>query len=426
MSETAGGQHGVNALGVLVRSRVMHTIGALGVTQIITWGTSLYALGVLGKPIAADMGWSQTLVFSGLSVGLLTSSVLSPWIGRMIDVRGGRSIMGIGTLLLSAGLVLLSLVTSPTLYLTAWAFLGVGMRMTLYDAAFPALVQAMPSQGRRAISFLTLFGGFASSVFWPIGHALNGAYGWRTTLVIFALVNLVCTLPLILFALSWREEAATSDAVPSGEATGSATAAPPLEGTARLIAMVLFGIIVALSAVVFGAMAVHLVPVLEASGLAAALAVFIASLKGLAQVVGRVWDLVVARHWHALDVGRVSIAFMPLSFGVLMLGGANVWTALAFTLLFGISNGLVTIIRGAVPLALFGPKGYGEVLGILATPYLVLAAISPAVFAAIVERWGYAAGEALMLAAGLASFLGMEVMTLWYRRRKPAPATTSG
>lgn len=414
------GQNATSALGALVRNRTAHTITALGLAQIITWGTSLYALGVLGKPIATDTGWSQTLVFGGLSIGLLTSSVISPSIGRLIDVRGGRPVMTIGTLLLSAGLVLLAMVPSQVLYLAAWAFLGIGMRMTLYDAAFPALVQVMPSQGRRAISYLTLFGGFASSVFWPIGHALNGAYGWRTTLVIFAVVNLVASLPLILVALSWREDGASAGAAKPAETAANAQAQPPLEGPQRLIAMVLFGIIVALSAAVFGAMAVHLVPVLEASGLAAGMAVFIASLKGGAQVAGRVWDLVVARHWHALDVGRVSIAFMPLSFAILMLGGANLWTALAFTLVFGVSNGLVTIIRGAVPLALFGPKGYGEVLGILATPYLVLAAISPAVFAAIVERWGYGAGEALMLASGIASLAGMEVLTAWYRRRKPA------
>ena len=418
------GQESASALGALVRSRVSHTITALGLTQIITWGTSLYALGVLGKPIAADTGWSQTLVFGGLSIGLLASSVLSPSIGRLIDRRGGRPVMAIGTLLLAAGLVLLAMVTSQALYLAAWAFLGVGMRMTLYDAAFPALVQAMPSQGRRAISYLTLFGGFASSVFWPIGHALNAAYGWRTTLMIFAAINVAASLPLVLVALSWREDGAQRPDEPPAQTAAAQHSQPPLEGPQRLVAMVLFGIIVALSAVVFGAMAVHLVPVLEASGLAAAMAVFIASLKGGAQVAGRVWDLVVARHWHALDVGRVSIAFIPLSFAILMLGGANLWTALAFTLVFGVSNGLVTIIRGAVPLALFGAKGYGEVLGILATPYLVLAAVSPAVFAAIVERWGYGAGEALMLASGLASFAGMEVLTAWYRRRTPATSPT--
>jgi hypothetical protein len=111
---------------------------------------------------------------------------------------------------------------------------------------------------------------------------------------------------------------------------------------------------------------------------------------------------------------------MPLSFAVLMLGGANFWAALAFTLLFGVSNGLVTIMRGAVPLALFGAKGYGAILGILATPYLLLAAVAPAAFAVVVERWGYGTAEAIMLAAGLVSLLGMEVMTLWYRRRSGA------
>ena len=407
----------MGGVATFLKSRVTQTICALGLTQIISWGTSLYALGVLGKPIAADTGWSQTLVFGGLTVGLLTSSVISAFIGKLIDVRGGRAIMSAGSVLLAAGLVILSHVQGPLTYLAAWAFLGIGMRMTLYDAAFPSLVQVMPSQGRRAISFLTLYGGFASSVFWPIGHALNGAYGWRTTLIVFAAINLCLTLPLTLFALSWREEtpaATTNDTA----AAAAATAAEPLEGGARLIAMTLFGIIVALSAIVFGAMAVHLVPVLEATGLAAATAVFLASLKGFAQVGGRIWDLVFARNWHALDVGRVSIAFMPLAFLVLMLGGASFATAFAFIILFGISNGLVTIIRGAVPLALFGPKGYGVVLGILATPYLVLAALSPAAFALIFERWGYGVGEAIMFASGLLSFAGMEIMTIWYRRRE--------
>ncbi len=202
----------MSAVARFLTSRVTLTIGALGLTQIISWGTSLYALGVLGKPIAADTGWSQTLVFGGLTVGLLASSIISAFIGKLIDVRGGRVIMSLGSVLLSLGLVILSQVQQPLTYLAAWAFLGVGMRMTLYDAAFPSLVQVMPSQGRRAISFLTLYGGFASSVFWPIGHALNGAYGWRTTLIVFALVNVGLTLPLTLFALSWREEAATAEA----------------------------------------------------------------------------------------------------------------------------------------------------------------------------------------------------------------------
>jgi predicted MFS family arabinose efflux permease len=405
-----------SALGGFVRHPATAAVVALGFTQIVAWGTTLYALGVLGKPIAADTGWSQSLVFGGLTVGLLVSAALSAPLGRLTDSRGGRSVMSIGSVLTAIGLVLLSLVTDPYAYLAAWAFLGLAMRMTLYDAAFAALVQVTPSRGRRAISYLTLFGGFASSVFWPIGHALDAQYGWRTTLLIFAAVNLVVCLPLHWWGLARCESAEQAEQARASD-TAAAPAGAPLEGAARIVAMVLFSAIVAPSAVVFGAMAVHLVPVLEAAGLAAATAVFIASLKGAAQVAGRIWDLTLARKWHPIDVGRVSVAFIPLSFAVLMLGGANFWAALAFTLLFGVSNGLVTIMRGAVPLALFGPKGYGAILGILATPYLVLAAVAPAAFALVVERWGYGTAEVIMLGAGLVSFIGMEIMTRWYRWR---------
>jgi MFS family permease len=403
--------------GGFVRHPATHAICALGITQICAWGTSLYALGVLGKPIAADTGWSQSLVFGGLTVGLLMSGAVSTVIGRAIDRRGGRGIMSVGSIVMAIGLVLLSLVTEPYGYLAVWALLGIAMRMSLYDAAFAALVQVTPSRGRRAISYLTLFGGFASSVFWPIGHALNAEYGWRTTLLIFAAINIVVCLPLHWLGLARRETAEQAALVETG-AGATGTSEPPLEGVARRLAMALFSLIVAASAVVFGALAVHLVPLLEAAGLAGAVAVTIASLKGVAQVAGRIWDLTLARKWHPIDVGRVSVAFIPLSFAVLMLGGSSFAFALAFTLVFGISNGLVTIMRGAVPLALFGSKGYGEVLGILATPYLLLAAIAPAAFALIVERWGYGVGEAVLLGAGLVSFLAMEAMALWYRRRR--------
>jgi MFS family permease len=410
------------------RSGLLHdpaaqAVLALGITQIIAWGTTLYALGVLGKPIAADTGWSQGLVFGGLTVGLLTSGAVSQLVGRLIDRRGGRAIMSIGSIVMAFGLVLLSLVTHPYAYLAVWVLLGISMRLCLYDAAFAALVQVTPSRGRRAISYLTLFGGFASSIFWPIGHALNGAVGWRQTLLIFAAMNLLVCLPVNWVGLARREAAAAPDPGASAAASTPAATTTTLEGRSRTIAMALFSLIVAASAVVFGALAVHLVPILEATGLAAASAVLLASLKGVAQVLGRVWDLTLARAWHPIDVGRVSILCIPLSFIVLMLGGANFWAALSFTLLFGVANGLVTIMRGAVPLALFGPAGYGEVLGVLATPYLLLGAVSPWAFALIVEHYGYGAGEAILLGAGLLSLASMEVMALWYRRLKRAAPT---
>jgi predicted MFS family arabinose efflux permease len=390
---------------------------ALGITQIITWGTTLYALGVLGAPIAQETGWSRSLVFAGLTVALLASSAVSTWVGRLIDQRGARTIMSLGSVLVAAALVVIAVAPHPMVYLAGWALLGAAMRMNLYDAAFAALDQVTPSRGRRAISYLTLFGGFASTVFWPIGYVMSQAIGWRMTLVVYAALNLGICLPLHWWGLARRETAATDGALAAASSqTGAAD--PKLDGSARRLAMLLFAVVTSASAFVFGAMAVHLPAVLQAGGLSAAAAVTLASIKGVAQVAGRVGEIAFGHRLHAIDLGRLSVGLMPISFLVLMAGGASLSAALTFTVTFGVANGLVTIVRGAVPLVLFGAKGYGTVLGILATPYLVVNAVAPAALAVVIDLWGYPAAVGLVLVAGLLSALSMEVMAGWYRRRK--------
>ena len=183
---------------------------ALGLAQIVAWGTAYYCLGVLAGPIAADTGWSRSFVYLGFTLALLTMGVVSAAVGRAIDRHGARVVMALGAVLISGGLAALSLVRSEAAYLAVWVVLGLGMRMSLYDAAFAALVQVLPSRGRLAISYLTLFGAFASTVFWVVGHYLNQSVGWRQTLVAFAVINLVC-LPLNWFGLARRE---TRAAVP--------------------------------------------------------------------------------------------------------------------------------------------------------------------------------------------------------------------
>jgi predicted MFS family arabinose efflux permease len=387
---------------------------ALGITQIISWGTTLYALGVLAAPIALETGWSRSLVFAGLTVGLLGSGMTSAPIGRWTDRIGARKVMSLGSVLVAAGLVMLSQAYDVMTYLLAWAVLGPAMRMTLYDAAFTGLVQVTPSRGRRAISYLTLFGGFASSVFWPIGHILSAELTWRGTCLIYAALNLLVCLPLHWWGLARQESTAADPTQPSQIATEAG--ATTLDEHSRKVALLLFAIATSATAFVFGAMAVHLPPLLEAHGLAAGVAVTLASIKGVAQVGGRVCEIVWGKRLHALDLGRISIGFMPIAFAVLMAGGASFSAAFAFTILFGIGNGLVTIVRGAVPLALFGKAGYGAILGLLATPYLILNALAPAILAVVIDLGGYAAAEALLLGVGLIAALAMEVMAVWYRR----------
>jgi predicted MFS family arabinose efflux permease len=394
------------------RSPVVRAVVALGITQIIGWGTTVYALGVLAKPIVAETGWRFDLVVGGFTSGLLASALVSTTAGRLIDRRGGRHIMTVGSAAMAVALAAVALAPHPVAYLAAWAALGVAMRLSLYDAAFAALVQVTPSQGRRAISYLTLFGGFASSVFWPLGHALAGPCGWRGTFLIFAALNLVVCVPLHWFGLRQQEPhgSETPPVATASSAPPSVENAPELAGRARRLTMALFAVVMSACAFVFGALAVLLPALLEANGVSAAAAVTLAAIKGAAQVGGRFADIVYGQKLAPLNLGRIAVGLLPLSFGVLYLSGSSFGAALAFTILFGISNGLVTIVRGAVPLALFGAKGYGEILGVLATPYLILNATAPVVIAAVVDRWGFGVAQQTMFAAGLIGIVTLEVL----------------
>ena len=389
---------------------------ALGITQITAWGTSYYCLGVLAGPISRDTGWSRGFVFLGFTVALLAMGLVSSTVGRAIDRQGARAVMTLGTILVSAGLFALAHVHDEAAYLAVWVFLGLGMRMCLYDAAFAALVQVTPSRGRMAISYLTLFGAFASSVFWVVGHALEEQVGWRQTLVLFALINLVVCLPLHWLGLA-RRETADNVVAPTG-APAVSPDGPPLEGRARSVAIGLFALIMSLNGFVFGVISVQLVPMLEAAGLATAAAVWVASMKGVAQFGGRVVEIVFGRNLRAITVGRFAVGILPPSLLLLLFGTGSLPMVVAFTLLMGASQGVITIVRGAVPLALFGTKGYGAVLGAIATPVLVVNAASPTAFAWIVDRWGWGTARVLLLVSCSAAWLAMELMSRWYERQR--------
>jgi MFS family permease len=387
-------------------------VNALGITQITAWGTSFYCLGVLAKPIVADTGWSMTTVFLGFSVALLAMGAISTWVGRLIDRVGARAVMSIGTLIVSAGLLALAQVRDPASYLAVWVVLGIGMRCCLYDAAFAALVQVTPTRGRKAISYLTLYGAYASTVFWVIGHYLNEAYGWRGTLIIFAAINLVVCLPLNWIGLSRREVpgemSAAADAAPSPEG-------PVLEGRMRVVGMILFALIMSINGFVFGVISLQLVPLLEAAGLAGATAVWVASLKGHGQFAGRIVEIVFGRNLKAMTVARIAIGVVPASVLLLFLARGELWLLVAFTLLLGASQGVITIVRGAVPLALFGAKGYGAVLGLIATPVLLVNAFSPAIFALLVDQVGWQTSLYVLFGCSIATCIAIEVMSRWYQ-----------
>jgi MFS family permease len=388
-------------------------VNALGITQITAWGTSYYCLGVLAKPIVTDTGWPLTTVFLGFSVALLVMGFISTWVGWLIDRVGARAVMSVGTIIVSAGLIALSQVWDQASYLAVWAVLGVGMRCYLYDAAFAGLVQVTPTRGRKAISYLTLYGAYASTVFWVVGHYLNEAFGWRGTLVAFAAINLVICLPLNWLGLARRDP---PEGPPKATAAPASTPdGPVLEGRMRLVGIWLFALIMSLNGFVFGVISIQLVPLLEAAGLAGATAVWVASLKGHGQFAGRVVEIFLGRNLKAMTIARIAIGLVPASLILLFLARGDLSQLVAFTLLLGASQGVITIVRGAVPLALFGAKGYGAVLGVIATPILLVNAFSPAVFALLVDQFGWQTSLYALFGSSIATWIAIEFMSRWYQ-----------
>jgi MFS family permease len=400
------------------RDPLVIAVNALGLTQITAWGTSFYCLGVLAKPIAAETGWAISTIFLGFSVALVTMGLISTSVGRLIDRVGARAVMSLGTVIVSAGLLGLSQVRDVATYYVAWVVIGVGMRCCLYDAAFAALVQVVPSRGRTAISYLTLYGAYASTIFWVIGHYLNQAHGWRGTLVIFAAINLAICLPLNWLGLSWRETPSQAAAAKPAAATPEG---PVLEGRRRLVGIALFALIMSLNGFVFGVVSLQLVPLLEAAGLVGATAVWVASLKGHGQFGGRLVEIFFARNLKAMTVARIAIGVLPPALLLLMLAHGELWLLVAFTLLLGASQGVITIVRGAVPLALFGAQGYGAVLGLIATPILLVNAFSPAVFALMVDQFGWQSSLYALLACSILTLIAIELMSRWYESAQRAP-----
>jgi len=351
---------------------------ALGLSQFIGWGVSYYLIGVMAPAIAADFGWSLTATYAGFSAALVVMGLISAPVGRVIDAQGGRRVMAAGSVLMAAGCAALALAPGPGLYALGWLVLGLAMRMSLYDAAFAALVQAGGGGARRAISHVTLLGGLASTAFWPLGHALQAAWGWRAAVLCYAALALF-TLPLHL-ALPRGSGAAGQPAPPPAPAR-----VPPGEaGRARWLVMVLF----TLAAFLNAALSAHLLTLMAGLGIGAALAVTLSTLRGIAQSGARLLDILFGARLDPPGLALLATLIWLASMVAALVapGVAPVWAGIAAG--FGAAIGLLTIVRGALPLHLFGAAGYGATQGRLAAPGFLAQAAAPLVFAALLDGAG--------------------------------------
>jgi MFS family permease len=368
------------------------TVVVLGISQLVCWGISYYLIGVFGELMVADLGWSRTLVYGGFSCALLVMGLASPLVGRLIDRLGGARVMSLGSMLIALGVAGLALAHGVITYYVAWICLGVAMRATLYDAAFAALARIAGPNAGPPIAQVTLLGGLASTCFWPIGHVLADALGWRGALWIYALIALA-TVPLHLAISRARYE----DAQPRPEGD---RAAPPASRPERLGPALLYAFMVAATTVLNSGMSAHMIGMLGGLGLAASAAVGIAALRGIGQSLARLAQVLFGARLHPVDLNLAAALVLTLCFAAGFASGWFLLAAAVFSLLYGAGNGILTLTRGTLPLVLFDHRISGTFVGKLLVPSFLLSAISPFAYAAVIEAFGV--DGALYLSVALA------------------------
>ena len=387
-------------------------IAALGAIQIIGCGSLYYAFAILSPQIATEFQVLKAVLFAILSTGLLLGGMTAPAFGHWMHRFGAPTIMSAGSALMALLLVMLAFAPGIRAFAALLVLIEALSFMVLYDAAFVTLARAAPGNTRAAITRLTLVAGFASTIFWPLTGWLGEVMGWRNVYLVYAGLHLAIALPLHLWILGRRHPAPASGDRPTQDdmAMGWRLSA----GSVARQAFWLLGIGFALTGMAIAAISVHMVPVLLDRGMGEA-ACLVAMAMGPAQVLIRFIDATVWRRRHPVMVALIAAGAIPLGLAMLLLPGSGLLPALGFALLIGTGGGLSSIVRGSVPVVLFGTVGLGLRLGQLAAMRTVLGAAAPALFAFAAAGLGIAATLGVTLAVAAGGFAVM--LWLWLELR---------
>jgi len=383
-------------------------VSVLGVTEILAWGALFYPPVLTVPLIAADHGWSKAFAMAGFSLGLFVGGIVSRYVGSAIDRYGGHIVMPFGSLLGAAGLVGLVAAPNATAYFAVWSVIGAAMAASLYDPAFATLGRIFGAAARAPITTLTLAGGFASTVSWPATQFLIDRAGWRGAYLVYAALLALIAAPLLAFALPRQRAAHEAPATIAAELPDAPAVKPKL--APHGIVFVLVATAFASYAFVPSALAAHLLAIFGRFGLTADTVVAIGMLFGPAQVLARVCELTLARGFKPLAIARSAIALLVAGFVLLAIAPFSAMVAAIFAVMFGMTNGLITIARGTVPLSLFGASGYGRLVGRIGGPFLVVQAVAPVALAYVVERASDVAGLALVAAFAVVSLVSFAVI----------------
>jgi MFS family permease len=391
-------------------------VSALGLTQIIGYGTLYYSFSILAPGMAKDLGLTLAEVFGIFSASLFIGGLSATYIGRQMDRLGAATVMTIGSVLASLTLVLCAWSPSVAIFAVAVILLEISSGMVQYQAAFASLVESDPRTASRSITYLTLIAGFASTIFWPISAALTGYLSWREIYLVFAGLNLFLCMPLHYWIMRVGKTGADADSTIRTRETVIGT----LPVHARRRGMILVSFAFAMLGFSLSAMLAHMVPMLGSIGLGAA-AVVIGSLFGPAQVLSRLINMVFGKSLSPPALAVLSAILIVAGVLVLLMAGNWLPGAVAFAICLGLGSGINSIAQGSLPLHLFGSDGYGAITGKMAAARLAIGAGAPFVFAAAMENFGISfalAANACLGAIGIAAFVAVAASS-----RQPATAT---
>ncbi|MGL5447961.1 MAG: MFS transporter, partial [Rhabdaerophilum sp.] len=364
---------------------------ALSITQTLGYGALYYSFGVLATSISKDFGVGLDVFFGIFSLGLLFGGLAAPIAGRMLDQRGARAIMSVGSVCTGAALTLLAFAPNLWTFALGVVLLEFAACFVLYEAAFAALTQIYKYEARQRITAITLVAGFASTIFWPLTVWLESQFGWRGTFIIFGLAQLV--IPALLHWFTLKEANPVAKIAP--DASIHEMDQPHLTGQTRERAFLLYAVAVCVSGIAYAAIPVHMLKIIENEGFSAQAAAWVAMVMGPAQVMARVVEISYGQRFDALMTGRIALTALAGSLLLLAIGSGASVIAIGFAAFYGISQGLMSIARGTVPLQLFGVRGYATIVGRVTGLRFIVNAGAPFAFAAI---WTHIGANAAIIA----------------------------
>lgn len=387
-----------------VTPSAFRVVAPLGLAQLIGYGGAYYMPAILAAPIGRDLGLPPTATFAGLSGALLISGFMGPRVGRHVDGGGARAMLVSANICFAAGLALIAAAQGPWLLAAGWIVMGLGMGLGFYETAFAALTLLYGVKARNLISGVTLIAGFTSTVGWPLTAVLEQHFGWRAACLVWAAANILIALPLNLLlpnaaGMQTRETAPTEEPAPAD--------APE---TRR--AMIAVAVMFAATSFVSSGLSAVMPNLLTSFGLTATAAIAASALVGPAQIVGRLSEMFVLRRYHPVVSARLACVFLPIGVTLLALFGPALATP--FVLLYALGNGILTICRGTLPLAIFGAQGYGHRVGVLAAPSRISGALAPLLLGMLID----ASPPASLWTTGALNLAGFAALAFVAARRR--------